>query len=174
MRVLRFVSGLALFLGLYVGCLWIIGVALSAQDWGLLAKEFGGRRIVAVCWAGGVLCVMAVYLLSSAPRKKPTRFLSFENDDGRISISTDAIRDYIAKLASEFPSVIRMAPNVLASKEGIDIAIDLRVKAGPQIHEVCEVLQKRVRESLANGLGISELRRVEISVKEISSEHRAE
>ncbi len=56
----------------------------------------------------------------------------------------------------------------------IDIIVDLRVKAGPQLHEVCEVLQRRVRETMANGLGISDVRRVEVNVKEISSEHRDE
>ena len=57
-------------------------------------------------------------------------------------------------------------------RELIDIVVDLRVKAGPQLHEVCEVLQRRVRETMSSGLGIADVRRVEVSVKEISSEHK--
>jgi uncharacterized alkaline shock family protein YloU len=100
--------------------------------------------------------------------------LSLDTESGRTSISTDAICNYVGKLAGEFPSIVRMSPRVIPRRGTIDILVNVRIKAGPQIHEVCEVLQKRVRDCLASGLGISDVRRVEVSVKEISSEHKAD
>ena len=66
-----------------------------------------------------------------------------------------------------------MSPVVVPLRHAIDLIVDVRVKAGPQIHEVCESLQARVRECVTGGLGISEVRRVTISVHEINSEHRS-
>ena len=57
-------------------------------------------------------------------------------------------------------------------RKGVDLLVELRVRAGPQIHEVCELVQQRVREAVTNGLGISEIRRVTVTVREIVSEHR--
>ncbi len=53
------------------------------------------------------------------------------------------------------------------------MVVDVRIKAGPQLHEICEVLQNRVRETMIKGLGIPEVRRVVVCVKEISSEHKS-
>ena len=113
-----------------------------------------------------------VFALSGLSRRRPGHFLSYERNGGAVSISTDAIGEYVGKLATEFPSVIRMRPRVVPGRKSIDVIVDTKVKAGPQIHEVCELLQQRVRETLTEGLGISELGRIEISVSEIVSEHR--
>jgi uncharacterized alkaline shock family protein YloU len=67
---------------------------------------------------------------------------------------------------------MKMRPVVVPMRRAIDIAVELRVKAGPQIHEVCELMQSRIREAMSNGLGISDIRRVEVTVKEIAAEHK--
>jgi len=113
-------------------------------------------------------------MLSGLQRREHERFLSFDNGEGRVNISTQAISDYVSKLSSEFPSVVRMTPRVAAhSRRGLDMVVDVRIKAGPQLHEICEVLQNRVRETMIKGLGIPEVRRVVVCVKEISSEHKS-
>ena len=66
-----------------------------------------------------------------------------------------------------------MIPEVIPRGNQVDISIVLKVKAGPQIHEICEVMQRRVRETMVNGLGISDVRRVIVNVKDISSEHKS-
>jgi uncharacterized alkaline shock family protein YloU len=130
-----------------------------------------GRALWA--WMGGGLVLMAVlFAASELRRRRRERFLSFDNEGGAVSISTDAMADYIVKLASEFPSIVRMQPLVKPTRHGVDLLIDVRVKAGSQVHEVCELLQQRVRERVVDGLGISEVRRVEVNVRDIVSEHR--
>jgi uncharacterized alkaline shock family protein YloU len=130
--------------------------------------------VLSFCLGLALFSLGALLALTGLRRRQRERFLSFDTDSGRVSISTEAICNYIAKLSSEFPSIVRMTPRVIPRRGVIDVLVNVCIKAGPQIHEVCEVLQKRVRDSLASGLGISEVRRVEVSVKEISSEHKAE
>lgn len=130
------------------------------------------EKLIFISTAVVLFCVGILMILTGIKRKKKERILSFKNDDGVIQISSVAISDYISKLASEFPSVIKMTPEVQPHGNMVDIIVTLRVKAGPQIHEICEVMQRRVRETMVNGLGISDVRRVIVQVKEISPEHK--
>jgi hypothetical protein len=67
---------------------------------------------------------------------------------------------------------MKMRPTVIPVKNGIDIVAGIEIKAGPQIHEACELLQDRIRQSVTTDLGIPQVRRVEVSVSEILSEHK--
>jgi len=116
---------------------------------------------------GIVLLVLAVLLLVSRMNRRRRGSLSFDREGGRVSIDTRVIEDYISKIAAEFPAVIRMQPRVIASRESVDITVDIRIKAGPQIKEICELLQQRVRESMLTGMGISQVRYVEVNVLKI-------
>ena len=141
-------------------------------DWERLMQSVTSLApLQVVCYGIAVFAFLAIYALTAIPNRRRRRLLSFDNEGGTVSISTDAICDYIGKLSSEFPSVVKLNPEVIAARSFIDLIVGVRIKAGPHIHEVCELLQKRVRESVTNGLGISKIRRVEVSVSDIVSEH---
>lgn len=168
------------FLQLLV-CALVIGAGLALvvlvlrpADWQSACAVMAGSR-VGVLVAGLLLVALGVLLiLTEAPRRRRDRFLSFRNEGGAVNISTEAIAEYIAKLAPAFPSIIRLTPTVEPHRRKVDIVLDVRIKAGPQLHEICEVLQKRVRESMEGGLGIHDVRNVVVRVKEISTEHKTE
>lgn len=156
------------------GGLALAVLVLRPADWQATCAVLAGSR-VGVLVAGLLLVALGVLLIvTEAPRRRRDRFLSFKNEGGAVNISTAAIAEYIAKLAKEFPSIVRMTPTVEPHRRKVDIVIDVRIKAGPQLHEICEVLQKRVRESMEGGLGIHDVRNVVIRVKEISTEHKTE
>lgn len=140
----------------------------------ILSLMYPETKLIFIATAIVLICSGILIMLTGRKKKNKERILSFKNDDGVIQISTVAISDYISKLTSEFPSVIKMQPEVVPHGNMIDIVVTLRVKAGPQIHEICEVMQRRVRETMVNGLGISDVRRVIVHVKEISPEHKSD
>jgi len=174
MRLLHRLLGLLVVAALLAGGIVCLVAALPG-DWWHHALDIAGTgegRLHAT-WVGvGLLCLAVLFALTGLQSRRRQHFLSYDEEGGTVSISSDAIVDYIAKLSSEFPSIVRMKPSVIPARNSIDIHVELRVKAGPQIHEICELLQRRVRESMTNGLGISEIRRVEVTVAEIVSEHR--
>ena len=175
MKLLNRLITLIVFMVLLGLGLAALGAAFSNPWWQAVTEFFGGSgRLYVGCGGGAAVCLAVLMALTGVRKKRKERILSFTNEGGTVSISTSAIADYVAKLADEFPSVVRMQPRVEPRRNMIDIIIDLRVRAGPQIHEVCEVLQRRVRETMVNGLGISEVRRVAVNVKEISPEHKGE
>jgi len=173
MKVLRHLAVLLVFIVLLSLGIALLVAALFPPWWeaaaGWMAAD--GRRNAGI--AGGACLALALLLAATGVRRRrKAPILSFRNEGGTVSISTDAISDYLGKLVAEFPSVVKMRTKVIPARSAVDIVATLRVKAGPQIHEVCETLQNRIRETMVNGLGISEVRRIEVSVKEISSEHK--
>jgi len=167
-RVMRVV--LVVLLG--AGGILLIAVAGSSANWAAAITLLRQQRLAAGGAGVAALCLALLYLLSGLRRRERTRYLSFGDAGDRVNISTDAITDYVARLADEFPSIVRLTPRVRSAGKAVDLFIDVRIKAGPQLHEICEVLQQRARECMATGLGISEVRRVTVSVTEISSEHK--
>jgi uncharacterized alkaline shock family protein YloU len=172
MKWLHRVIGFLIIVLLGWTCVSVLYTAVSGDRVAAFGIELSVGRIMGAGIGVGGLCVLALFLLSGIRPKRRERFLSFDSEGGTVSISTDAIADYVSKLAAEFPSVVRMRPDIIPSRGAISINVDVRVKAGPQIHEVCELMQRRIRESVANGLGISEIKRVVVSVSEVVSEHR--
>jgi uncharacterized alkaline shock family protein YloU len=173
---MTFLHGVVRFLMVVVtgtmGGLLLSG-SLYGSRWPLVVSILNESE-VRLCLGVSLLSLVLLFLLTGLARKKRVRFLSFENDQGVVSISTAAIEDYIGKLDKDFPSIIAMKIRVIPLRASIDVEVDLRLKAGPQIHEVCQVLQQRIRESLSTGLGISAVNRVQVNVREISTEHRTE
>ncbi|MDP6525835.1 MAG: hypothetical protein QGI24_06100 [Kiritimatiellia bacterium] len=159
---------LMLSCGLYVLCMGV-----SASRWNFFVDVTRAGRSVGIAAGFGVVCLAFLYMLSGYRRgKRRERYLSFDNDGGTVSISTVAISDYVCKLSPEFPSIVSLNVDVIPVRNSVDLLVGVRIRAGSQVHEVCELLQQRVRESMINGLGISQVRRIEVSVREIVSEHK--
>lgn len=172
MKLLNRFLGLIVLAVMIAGGLFLMAAALSGGLWEQTLATVSSRRIV-VLGIGTVMALLGLlYLLSGVKRRKGKHVLSFDREGGTVSISSDAIVDYIAKLSAEFPSVVRMKPRVVPARNAVDIVVEIHVRAGPQIHELCELLQRRVRESMTNGLGIAEVRKVEVRVTQIVSEHK--
>ena len=111
--------------------------------------------------------LVLLYWLTAIPVKEE-RFLTFENEGGAISISVKAINDFLAKLADEFAGIIRLRADVTASRDGrVEVRLDVSVKAGTKVQQLSQVLQQRVRESMRDNLGITEIHAVKVNVSDI-------
>ncbi len=172
MKFVNRIVGLILLLVTLGGGFFLVLSAASASWWRLALDNMLQERALAMAIGAGLIVFGIIYAASGLKRGKRPQYLSYDGEEGTTSISTEAIEDYIARLSSEFPSVMRMRPEVLPRKRAIDINVELKVKAGPQIHEACELMQSRIREAMSSGLGISDVRHVEVTVKEIAAEHR--
>jgi len=172
MNVLQRIVRLLVFVVLLCAGMVSLVLAFSEKRWdGILRLVMTGNPVE--FWIGlGFMCLALLFVCTTIRRKQRERFLSFENEGGKVSISTLAISEYVSKVAGEFPAIVRMEPRILPVRNALDIVVDVKIRSGSQIHEVCELLQRRIRESVSSGLGISEIRRVEVSVKQIVLEHR--
>ena len=163
MTLLRFV-GLAVLLALGF---FLLVSALWETAWDGLAMWVRANRV-----AGGLVglaCVVAAsaQVVIGGIAGRGDRMVSLEGTGGPVSIRTAAIADYVLRVAADFPDVQRMKVDVTPCREGVDLRIRMRVTAGVKVHELCRGVQSRVREVLADGLGVNEVRNVEVVVHEI-------
>lgn len=167
MRIFRDIAGLIAVIGLFVAGIIVIAASWwNADDWKYYVRLIGDNRpLLAI--SGVAYIVVAILIVVARFYRRAGNYLTFDREGGRVTIATKVIEDYIAKLSVEFPAVTKMLPKVTASRDSVDVVVDVRIKAGPQIREICEILQQRVRDSMFSGLGITQTRYVEINVRKI-------
>lgn len=120
---------------------------------------------------GGLIILLALlYLVTFGKRRKKMRYISFDSGVGSVSISINAIRDYIRKLSGEFSAVADMDPKIRAEKDRISMDLNVKLVTGARIPELSLALQNRVRESLRDGLGIAEIHEIKVCVQEMAGD----
>lgn len=167
----RFLHKLSGFL-IWVLCVAMGGALIYANGLGVEENVLGLFYLADARFngsvSGGILVLLALLYLVTLTRRRPkAKFISFDSDDGSVSISVNAVRDFIRKLGDEFSAVLSMEPKIRAEKDLISIDLDVKIQAGTRIPELSQILQNRVRESIRNGLGISEVREIKVRVQEI-------
>lgn len=117
---------------------------------------------------GAILVLLALlYLVTLCRRRPKLKFVSFESEEGSVSISVNAVREFIRKLGEEFSAVISMDPKIRADRNVIHIDLDVSIQSGTRLPELSAVLQNRIRDSIRDGLGISQVRDIKVRIKEI-------
>ena len=123
---------------------------------------------------GGVMVLLSLlYFVTFGPRRPRAKYISFDSGNGSVSISVNAVREYIRKLSGEFSAVVSIDPKIRAEKDSISIDLNVNLVAGARIPELSQALQMRVRESLRDGLGIEDVKEVKVLVQEITVEPRS-
>ncbi len=170
-RVIHILVGLillALLLGQGAG---LIYMAYDQEAWtrclDLLRVERGWGALAGIV----LLALVAVYLLTGV-RRRPVgdQYLSFSSDGATVSILLRAVNEFISRIGDEFAAIVSMKPTVRPRGGSIHIDLDLRVKAGTQLPELCQLLEERVRESVRVNLGLSDIKRIRVNVKDIVGE----
>lgn len=141
--------------------------------WGEFTAGLAERRfqVIAVC-IGMVLAVTAYVLtgFSGAPR---ATYLAYETEHGNISISLKALQEFLGHLKAEFPTVLSLNPKVRILDESLDVTLEIRVRSGAPIPEICRMLQERARNLIQEKIGIAAIREVEVKVEEIVKDEKS-
>jgi uncharacterized alkaline shock family protein YloU len=167
-RFLHITAGICIwFLVVIMGGAMVYANGFSVEESPLGFFFFEGHRIGSMS-VGAILILLALlYLVTSGRRRPRKRYISFESDSGTVSISINAVRDFIRKLGDEFGAVVAMDPKISSEKDRISIDLDVKIQTGSRIPELSKLLQDRVRESIRDGLGIVDVREIKVKVQEI-------
>jgi uncharacterized alkaline shock family protein YloU len=116
---------------------------------------------------GAVLILSVLLRWVGGCRKPKETFIDYQSDDGSVGISTQAIEDFIERVGQEFAAVKSIESRLSKGKTGLDISVGVRLLSGNKIPELSQVLQQRIRESVRESLGLDEVGKITIQVKEI-------
>lgn len=169
MKVFHVLLGVFLFIVLLVSGLFVLSSAFQGPEvWSKLAQEIAGRRVESIL--AGVVLVLAVmlYALSAFRLPEKSQYLAYDIEGGSVSISLKAVENFLARLASEFAAVDELEPTIKTKNGVLDVQLDVKVKAGSQIPELCRMLQDRARVTIREKVGISDVQSVRVRVQEIT------
>ncbi len=170
MKFIRVLFGLILFVLLFATAGYVLYAAFACPAWKQsmewLQTSTDARFTVAT-GAGVFILLGIIYVLAGVQRKCREEFISFENEGGAVSISMKAVRDYVGRVADEYAAVLSLEPAIRAPSGKIEVELNVRVKSGTQIPELCRLMQERVKETLHDTLGLPEVRNVRVNVREI-------
>lgn len=175
-RFLHIVSGIVIwFLFAAAAGALIYANGLRVEEGKTILRLFYfGENWLQAMGVGGIMALLSLlYLVTFGPRRPKARYISFDSGNGSVSISANAVREYIRKLSGEFSAVVSIDPKIRSEKNSISIDLNVNLVAGARIPELSQALQNRVRESLRDGLGIDDVKEVRVLVQEITVEPRS-
>ncbi|MCD5390496.1 alkaline shock response membrane anchor protein AmaP [candidate division NPL-UPA2 bacterium] len=154
--------------GAYLICV-AIGVTSADQITGFI-KLLEGERVITII-AGIVLLVLGFSLLYLALRKftrEPS--MAFQNPEGEVRVTFSAIEDFIRRSAGKIEEVNEMRPEVVATKEGLEI--HNRITLGPNlsIPEASSRIQETIKKYVEDVLGIRDILAIKVLVTKIAHE----
>lgn len=168
MKTLHVLFGLLFFVAVVALAGAAIWGARSAATWAEVLNGVRGERYLVMGAGAALLLLVLLYILTaSKPRRLIEPFITFENESGSVSVSTRAIGEVVARAGDEFAAVMGLESAVRPVGGSIEVTLDVRVRGGTQIPELCRMLQDRVREIIRENLGLTDIRGVRITVREI-------
>lgn len=167
-KVLHALSGALLFLTPLVwGSLLVYGNGYDTDFRDFLFKQVTFNPIYGVVLGLVLLVLILIYLGTFGRSRKNNRFVSFESDSGSVSVSVNAVRDFVRKIGDEFGAVVSLDPRVYPDRNMISIDLNVKIQTGTKLPELSGLLQGRVRECIRDGLGITDVREITVKVQEI-------
>lgn len=179
---MRVVSNLTIIF--YSIFFFVIGVSLVLIAFNVLSKDMidytldfiylnqNMRLIVGI--TGGLLAVVTLLVIQVVfGRMQMERTIAFENPDGQVTISLNAIEDFIKRLTKQLPEIKELKPDVIATKKGVDVTIRLILHSDVNIPDVTERVQSLIKGRIQDMLGIEEPIFVKIHIAKIAQKEES-
>ena len=170
MKAIHFLLGLVLYLSIAAVGLALI-VSPEYPDFIQMALAWGGGMPAwgrVACGVGGIFFLFA-FLLTGFSWRGRRAFVTFANENGTVSISAEALQEYVDRLKDEFAAVAWMKTGLQVRRGALSVGLVLGVKESTRIPELCKLIQERVREILEEHLGTCDLGGISIEVDEIQA-----
>tara|TARA_X000000950_G_scaffold187522_1_gene226833 strand:- start:8 stop:556 length:549 start_codon:yes stop_codon:yes gene_type:complete len=154
--------------------LLVIGGALLYGN--LIDRSFGDQLLFYLqapltgAFVGGVMVLAVLLRWLGGLGSKSDGFIQFDSAEGSVGISVRAIKDFVERTAREFSAVTSVDTQLSQSRKRLEISLRVKVQAGNPIPELSQVMQERIREHMAEALGINEIHQIRIHISEIVGE----
>jgi uncharacterized alkaline shock family protein YloU len=110
------------------------------------------------------------YLILKMRKNRKARYITFEQPTGRVSLSVQAIEEFILKISKGFPEITRIVPKVAAFKNEIKITLKISILSGHNVANFAEQFKKNVKSQIQNILGLEKDVKVQVQVVEVNED----
>jgi hypothetical protein len=175
LKTLHYLIGAVLFLALLAGAVFVLSLAFQgAEAWTAALDEAKHYAMEAAFGALLLALLTVLFFLTSFRLPAKSQYIAYDIEGSSVSVNLKAVQEFLARLAGEFAAVEELTPALRAHHGAVDVQLDVKVRAGAQIPELCRMLQERARATLREKVGLSDVREVSVRVQEIVGTASAE
>lgn len=155
-------------LGVYLISFAFEGTSVDqARDFLVLLGEkkmITGMAGIAFLAIGCSLVILTLRRFSREPS------MAFQNPEGEVRVAFSAIEDFIKRLGTKLVEVKEMHPQVLATREGLEVYNRIILEPNTNIPEATSRIQDMIRKYVEDVLGIKEIVAIKVLVVKIAPE----
>ena len=111
------------------------------------------------------LAVLFVVLVVLFFKLGKTNLLVFNNQDGKVEISRNAIQEIIQRTCEQFVEVGKARGDISKSKGKINIKVRLKLRVKTRLQDISNELQRQITHAIRDDLGIENLGEVNVIVE---------
>lgn len=166
----------------------IVGLALLLLDLAFGGKVFGGvgeanldllswgvqtlaaHRLGAGLAALGLLAVEALYWGTRPDQGRRRKNLVIRQPSGEVTISLRTLREELARLADRSEDVVALEAEVLPTRKGLDLELNVSLGSRCSVPDVSRLLQEQAQQWIAEHMGEARVGQVRVNVRELIRE----
>lgn len=115
----------------------------------VLISQTATNIMIGVCVFLILLAIRCLFFSDSDKKESDNDGILLQNEDGRLLITTDTLKDMVDGVVKEFPEITANTTNVIITKENdITIEEEIDVKKKTVIKEVSSKLQITIKKSI--------------------------
>jgi uncharacterized alkaline shock family protein YloU len=118
------------------------------------------------------LALLFVVLVVVFLKLGKNNLLVFNNDDGKVEISRNAIQEIIQRTCEQFVEVGKARGDIVKSKGQINIKVRLKLRVKTRLQDISNELQRQITHAIRNDLGIENLGVVNVVVEGFLAESK--
>ena len=176
MKIFRVVVPIYRFV-LFAGCvgfLYLMGLEPEKIDRGV-AVVFEWLRnqsdkLFSIKLAILILLLEMGYFIAGFNARRKNRFITFEGDSEKVSLSVQAIEEFIVKVSMGFPEIKGIQAKVFASKNKINVLVRITYLSGHNVASFSENYKRHIRSQLQNILGLDRAIQIQISIDRVDED----
>ena len=111
------------------------------------------------------LAVLFVVLVILFLKLGKQNLLVFNNQDGKVEISRNAIQEIIQRTCEQFVEVGKARGDISKSKGKINIKVRLKLRVKTRLQDISNELQRQITHAIRHDLGIENLGEVHVIVE---------
>lgn len=128
------------------------------------------KRVITGVVGLAILAVGCSLFFFSLRRFSREPSMSFQNPEGEVRVTFSAIEDFIKRLGGKLAEVREMRPQVLATREGLEIYNRIILEPNVNIPEATSRIQEIIKKHVKDVLGIKDIIAIKVLVIKIASE----
>lgn len=168
MKTIHVLIGVILFAVLLAGSLFLLSRVFQGEAaWLAFVDLVRDARLLIAAGSLALALLLVLYALTSFRLPEKSQYIAYDIEGSAVSISLRAVQDFLARLSGEFAAVQELKPALSVHNGAVDVQLDVKVRAGAQIPELCRMLQERARTTLREKVGLSDIKEVRVRVQEI-------